>query len=309
MMVPTKPIIELVVAEPVDRLDRYLVRHCAGLSRAAIQRMIRQAHVRVNGEPAKASLVPGVGDRIEIESEPPDAATPAPEPLSLQVVYEDDDLLVLNKPAGLVVHPGAGHLNHTLVNALLAHRPEVAAADLDPTRPGIVHRLDRDTSGLLLVALNRATQAALQAQFKARTVDKTYQALVYGHLSPPEALIDAPLARDPRQRQRMAVVREGGRAALTRYRATEYLKAATLAEIILLTGRTHQIRVHMASIGYPVVGDRVYGPRRRSIPAPRQMLHAWRLSFDHPSRGERLTCVAELPADMAAVLARLQAEM
>jgi 23S rRNA pseudouridine1911/1915/1917 synthase len=178
---------------------------------------------------------------------------------------------VLNKPAGLVVHPGAGHPDQTLVNALLAHRPEVSAADIDPISAGIVHRLDRDTSGLLLVALTRATQAALQAQFKARTVDKIYQALVYGHLSPPEAMIEAPLARDPQQRQRMAVVGESGRPALTRYRASEYYQGATLAEVTLLTGRTHQIRVHMASIGYPVVGDRVYGPRRQAIAAPRQI--------------------------------------
>jgi 23S rRNA pseudouridine1911/1915/1917 synthase len=306
-MAPTEPPKELVVAEPVERLDRYLARHCPGLSRAAIQRLIREGQVRLNGAPAKASQVPAAGDLIQIEAQPTDETPPAPQPLALEIVYEDDELLVLNKPAGLVVHPGAGHPDQTLVNALLAHRPEVSAADIDPNRPGIVHRLDRDTSGLLLVALTRATQAALQAQFKARTVDKIYQALVYGHLSPPEAMIEAPLARDPQQRQRMAGVGESGRPALTRYRASEYYQGATLAEVTLLTGRTHQIRVHMASIGYPVVGDRVYGPRRQAIAAPRQMLHAWRLSFDHPTRGERLTFTAEIPEDMARVLARLRA--
>lgn len=281
--------------------------HCSGLTRAAAQRLIREARVWVNGVPAKASHVPSLGDRIHVEAPAPQEALPAARPLPLHVLYEDDDVLVIDKPAGLVVHPGAGHSGGTLVDALLAYRPGVAGADLDPTRPGIVHRLDRDTSGVLLVAATRAAQQALQAQFKARTVDKLYQALAYGHLTPAEAMIEAPLARDPQQRQRMAVTREGGRVAFTRYRVTEYFQGACLAEVALLTGRTHQIRVHLASIDHPIVGDRVYGPRRQAIAAPRQMLHAWRLSFDHPTRHERLTFTAEIPEDMARLIATLRA--
>jgi 23S rRNA pseudouridine1911/1915/1917 synthase len=309
MMAITDEGIDLVAAAPLERLDRYLADHCPGLTRAAAQRLIREGWVSVNGAPAKASLVPSAGDRIHIarlaSQGVPLRAVPS---LPLSVLYEDGDLLVLDKPAGLVVHPGAGHNGDTLVDILLAYRPSLADADLDSTRPGIVHRLDRDTSGLIIVAANRAAQQALQAQFKGRTVEKVYQALAYGHLAPAEARIEAPLARDPQQRQRMAVAREGGRMAITHYRVAEYLRGACLAEVALLTGRTHQIRVHLSSIGHPIVGDRIYGPRRQAIPAPRQMLHAWRLSFDPPTRHERLTFTAEIPSDMARLIARLRAQ-
>jgi 23S rRNA pseudouridine1911/1915/1917 synthase len=224
----------------------------------------------------------------------------------LDVVYEDEHLMVINKPAGLVVHPAPGHAADTMVNALLAYRPAVTAADADPARPGIVHRLDRDTSGLLVVAATRAAQDALQATFKSRRVAKIYLALVFGTVELERAAIEAPLGRDPRQRQRMAVLTEGGRAARTNYAVRERLPGATLLEAGLITGRTHQIRVHLASIGHPVVGDRVYGPRRQAIVAPRQMLHAWRLELAHPITGAPLAFEAPLPADMAAVLEGLR---
>jgi 23S rRNA pseudouridine1911/1915/1917 synthase len=299
--------VTLQVKEPLQRLDRYLAEHFPELSRATIQRLIKEEHVRVNGKPTKASYFPVLGDLVEVEIPAPPSTEPTPEELPLQIVYEDEDLLVLIKPPGMVVHPAPGHASGTLVNALLAHRPDIVRADLDPARPGIVHRLDRDTSGLLVVAANREVQSKLQKLFKSRQVDKVYLALLYGDLSPDQAAIEAPIGRDPVQRKRMAVVAEGGRYARTEYRVRERLPGATLVEAHLLTGRTHQLRVHFASIGHPVVGDVTYGHRRQAIDAPRQLLHAWRLSFAHPTTGEQLTFTADMPQDMADVIQRLRA--
>ncbi|NLG51067.1 MAG: RluA family pseudouridine synthase [Chloroflexi bacterium] len=299
--------VTLQVKEPLQRLDRYLAEHFPELSRATIQRLIKEEHVRVNGKPTKASYFPVLGDLVEVEIPAPPSTEPTPEELPLQIVYEDEDLLVLIKPPGMVVHPAPGHASGTLVNALLAHRPDIVRADLDPARPGIVHRLDRDTSGLLVVAANREVQSKLQKLFKSRQVDKVYLALLYGDLSPDQAAIEAPIGRDPVQRKRMAVVAEGGRYARTEYRVRERLPGATLVEAHLLTGRTHQLRVHFASIGHPVVGDATYGHRRQAIDAPRKLLHAWRLSFAHPTTGEQLTFTADMPQDMADVIQRLRA--
>jgi 23S rRNA pseudouridine1911/1915/1917 synthase len=299
--------VTLQVKEPLQRLDRYLAEHFPELSRATIQRLIKEEHIRVNGKPTKASYFPVLGDLVEVEIPAPPSTEPTPEELPLQIVYEDEDLLVLIKPPGMVVHPAPGHASGTLVNALLAHRPDIVRADLDPARPGIVHRLDRDTSGLLVVAANREVQSKLQKLFKSRQVDKVYLALLYGDLSPDQAAIEAPIGRDPVQRKRMAVVAEGGRYARTEYRVRERLPGATLVEAHLLTGRTHQLRVHFASIGHPVVGDVTYGHRRQAIDAPRQLLHAWRLSFAHPTTGEQLTFTADMPQDMADVIQRLRA--
>ncbi|MFH1086073.1 MAG: RluA family pseudouridine synthase [Chloroflexota bacterium] len=303
------PILVLTAQAAGDRLDRYLADQLPTLSRSQVQRLIAAGRVQVSGQPARASYRVLLGEAISVdipESEP-EASAPAAERLALNVLYEDEHLLVINKPAGLVVHPAPGHAAGTLVNALLAHRPALRAADLDPARPGIVHRLDRDTSGLLVVAATREAQAALQAAFKGRRVYKLYLALVLGALTHDEAVIEAPIGRDPRQRQRMAVLAEGGRPARTAYRVRERLPDCTLVEAQLITGRTHQIRVHLASVGHPVVGDRVYGPRRARITAPRQMLHAWRLELAHPVTGAPLAFEAPLPPDMAAVLERLRA--
>jgi 23S rRNA pseudouridine1911/1915/1917 synthase len=301
------PRVVLQVKEPLQRLDRYISDHLPDLSRSMVQRLIKEKYVRVNGKPTKASYFPAVGDTVEVEIPAPPSTEPGPEQLPLQVVYEDSDLLVINKPPGMVVHPAPGHESGTLVNALLAYRPDIARADLDPARPGIVHRLDRDTSGLLVVAANRDIQSKLQRLFKSRQAEKVYLALLYGNVSPDEAAIEAPIGRDPHHRQRMTVLAEGGRYARTEYRVREHLPGTTLVEARLLTGRTHQLRVHFASIGYPVVGDKIYGHRRQTIEAPRQMLHAWRLSFRHPATGEQMTFTAEMPPDMAEVLQDLRA--
>jgi len=289
-----------------ERLDRYVAAHCPTLSRSQAQRLIREGLVTVNGAGVAPSYIPARGDTILVHLPEPAPTTPQPEALPLEIVYEDRHLLVVNKPAGLVVHPAPGHASGTLVNALLAYRPEVASADLDPTRPGIVHRLDRDTSGLIVVAADRQVQAALQALWKSRQIVKRYLAMVYGHVEPPEATIDAPLGRDSAHRQRIAVREADGRAARTSYRVRERFAQATLLEVLLHTGRTHQIRVHLASVGYPVIGDRVYGPRRATIAAPRQMLHAWKLSFTHPVTGALLELEAPPPIDMQTLLAALR---
>ncbi|MBN1401183.1 MAG: RluA family pseudouridine synthase [Anaerolineae bacterium] len=295
-----------VVDQPAPRLDRHVAERCPELSRSQVRRLIDAGAVTVNQAPARPAQKLVAGDLVRVEPPPEPSRVPSPEPMPLAILYEDEHLLALDKPAGLVVHPAPGHPQHTLVNALLAERPDVARADLDPQRPGIVHRLDRDTSGVLLVALSRSAQRALQAQFKARQVDKRYLALVYGLPERSQAVIEAPIGRHPVHRQRMAVLEAGGRSARTEFTMREPLRDASLLEAHLITGRTHQLRVHLAAIGHPVVGDRVYGPQRQRIPAPRQMLHAWRLTLNHPVSDERLELTAPLPADFVQVLERLR---
>jgi len=286
------------------RLDKFLADALPALSRATLQRLIRDGDVRVEGRAARPSQRVAGGETVEVNVPPPVPLDVAPAPdIPLDIVYQDADLLVLNKPAGLVVHPANGHADDTLVNALLAHVPDLAGIG-GVQRPGIVHRLDKDTSGLLLVAKNDVAHQALQAQFKDRRVDKAYLALVEGHISPPRGRIDAPIGRDPRDRKKMAVA-TGGRPAQTEYRVLETLDDTSLVEAKLLTGRTHQIRVHLASIGYPIVGDRLYGRRKARHGLGRQFLHAWRLAFDLPRSGERVTFLAPLPDDLRALLVQL----
>jgi len=231
-----------------------------------------------------------------------------PESIPLDIVYEDDDLLVVNKPAGMVVHPGHGHARGTLVNALLDRYPDLAVGDSE--RPGIAHRLDRDTSGLIVVAKTDEALEHLRQQFKSRWVQKTYLALIHGQPPAPEGIIEAPVGRDPRQRQRMAVI-PGGRPARTRYQVLEDLGDYSLLAVFPETGRTHQIRVHLAWLGVPVVSDSVYGRKRgghragRRLGLERQFLHAWRLSFERPGRKGRLTLEAPLPPDLQQVLTSL----
>jgi 23S rRNA pseudouridine1911/1915/1917 synthase len=228
---------------------------------------------------------------------PSDAAAPAPE-LPLSVLHADPDLIVVDKPAGQVVHPALGHRSDTLVNALLARYPDLRGIEAG-ARPGIVHRLDRDTSGVMVVGRTAAAAADLRRQFKARTVEKVYLALVSGRVSPPEAVIDAPIGRDPDHRQRMAAV-PGGRPAQTTYRVLAESPTHSWVEVRPRTGRTHQIRVHLAAIGHPVIGDTVYGRKDRAI--GRTALHAWRLAFDHPGTGGRVRFEAPLPEDLRAAL-------
>lgn len=298
---------ELQIEEPQGRIDRFLAERFPSLTRSAVQRLIDDGAVLVNGRPTRASYHPIPGDSVTLHIPEPQPSLPQPEPLPLNIVYEDEHLLVIDKPAGMAVHPGAGRPSGTLVNALLAYRPEIARADLDPERPGIVHRLDRETSGLLVVAANREVQAALQAMFKRREVLKVYLALVHGAISPERGAIEAPIGRDPIHRRRMAVLADGGRYARTEYALREALDGYTLIEATLVTGRTHQIRVHLASIGHPVVGDQVYGRRRDAgAPVPRLFLHAWRLAFTHPVRREAMSFEVELPADLDDALHRLR---
>ena len=292
--------LEWTVQEDGERLDRFLAARVEGYSRSALQKLIGDELVLVNGVPVKAGYKLSQGDLVSAYL-PPLEIPPSPKPqlMDLDVIYEDQDLLVINKPAGMVVHPAPGHLSGTLVNALLARYPELAGEGSE--RPGIVHRLDRDTSGLILVAKHPAAKAHLQAQFKRRQVDKTYLALLHGVLEPVQGIVEAPIGRDPRNRKRMAVVTEG-RPARTGYRVRQHYPEHTLVEATLETGRTHQIRVHFAAIGYPVAGDTVYGRRHSALDLRRQFLHAWRLAFALPSSEQERSFLAPLPHDLQSVL-------
>lgn len=274
-------------------------------SRSRLQGWLREGRIRVDGRVSEIRAKVRGGERLEMDAVPASSQEPAaaPENIALSIVFEDDCLLVLDKPAGLVVHPGNGNWRGTLMNALLHHAPALAAIP----RAGIVHRLDKDTSGLLAVAKTLAAQTHLIRQLQARTVERRYLALVHGALGR-GGEIDAPIARHPVQRTKMAVA-VGGRAALTRYKVRERLGAATLLECRLATGRTHQIRVHMAHLGHPLVGDPVYGPKRVSDPCladfHRQALHAFRLGLIHPAREETMMWSAPLPQDFSDLLETL----
>jgi 23S rRNA pseudouridine1911/1915/1917 synthase len=296
--------VELFADRPGERLDAFLARRLGQrLSRSHAHKLIADGLVTLNGAPAKASHCLARGDHVVAIVLPSETPTLVAEAIPLRIVYQDDDVIVVDKPPGLTVHPAAGHPRGTLVNALLALCPELAEIK-GTLRPGIVHRLDKDTSGVLAVAKNEAAQASLARQLKDRQVHKVYLALVQGRLEPPEGVIDAPIGRHPRRRQRMAVV-EGGREAFTRYRLREYLRGAySLAEVEPLTGRTHQIRVHFASIGHPVVGDRLYG--KASALVGRQFLHAWRLGFRLPKGGHYREFESPLPADLEVALEALR---
>lgn len=290
-------ILQFTVEAQGDRLDKFVSQSC-GISRSYAQKLIEEGKVAVNSRPQKASLKLSPGDQVRVDLPLPAATGLVPEDIPLNIVYEDDDLLVIDKPAGLTVHPAPGHQSHTLVNAIVAHCPDLAGIK-GSLRPGIVHRLDRDTSGLMLVAKNDKAHQNLASQIKNRTIVKAYLALVVGRLVPEQGAIEAPIGRDPSHRQRMAVV-TGGREAQTSYRVLRYLDNHTLLEVMPRTGRTHQIRVHLAAIGRPVFGDPVYG--NRSPLLTRQFLHSWRLGFRLPSSGEYVEFKSELPADLSRVL-------
>jgi 23S rRNA pseudouridine1911/1915/1917 synthase len=290
------------------RLDRYLAAVALAVTRSRAQRLIASGGVMVNGKPAKASYATVAGDQVSLAGDAlaaPAESLPAPEAIPLHIVYEDDFLIVIDKPAGMVVHPAPGHAGGTLVNALLAHTARLGNAAT--TRPGIVHRLDKDTSGLMLVAKDDATLAALGAAMRRHAVTKQYLALVEGRLDPPAGAIEAPIGRDPRWRQRMAVVALGGRAARTLYATERVIGGRSLLRLTLVTGRTHQIRVHCAAVGHPVVGDPLYGRVQPPQP-PRIFLHAAHLALAHPVTGVPLTFTSPLPDDLAAFLARLAGE-
>lgn len=287
------------------RLDKYLAEQLPDLTRSQVQRLIAEGMVAVDGRTVDAgSLRLRPGQAITLDLPDPIPHTLVPEDSPLDVIYEDRDLVVVAKPAGLVVHPAPGHARGTLANMVIGRWQ---GPDGEQTlRPGIVHRLDKDTSGLMVVAKNPSAQANLAAQIERREVVKQYLALLHGRLSPERGTIEGPIGRDPRDRKRMAVV-EGGRPARTHYRVLEELRGFTLVEVTLETGRTHQIRVHFASIGFPVAGDAVYGPRMEP-PAhlSRQFLHACKLGFRLPATGEFVCFEAPLPPDLTAALDALR---
>ncbi|MFC1911385.1 RluA family pseudouridine synthase [Chloroflexota bacterium] len=279
------------------RLDKYLAQVLPQFSRAYLQRLIEQGCVLVNGLKAKASQRLTRSDRITVEL-PPSPGRPLPEPIPLTVIYEDDDTMVIDKPAGLTVHPAPGHSSHTLVNAILAHCPGLTMNN-DVMRPGIVHRLDKDTSGLIVIAKSDFAREYLVAQFKNRTVNKGYLVLVKGRLSPEQGVIEAPIGRDLHRRRRMAVI-ESGKQATTRYQVRKYLDNYTLVEVSPVTGRTHQIRIHLSAIGCPVVGDPTYGIKSAHL--DRQFVHAYRLGFRLPSTKQYQAFTSPLPADLEQAL-------
>jgi 23S rRNA pseudouridine1911/1915/1917 synthase len=294
---------ELLVGGAGERLDKYIALKLPSYSRSFIQKLIDENKVTVNNQVEKAGYKLSAGERIVICIPKVDTTVLKPEPIPLDILYEDNDLLVIDKPAGLTVHPAPGHSEHTMVNAILSHFPELVDSGGERLRPGIVHRLDKDTSGLVVVAKNRDALANLSEQFKSRSVTKIYLTLVKGYLKPETGLIEANLGRDKGNRKRMAVT-ENGKEARTRYRVIKYYKDAyTLLEITLETGRTHQIRVHLAAIGFPVVGDITYGVRSPFL--ERQFLHAHRIGFYLPSTGRYVSFQSELPDDLKKALEHL----
>ena len=297
--------LELTADRGGERLDTFIARRCPELSRSHARRLIDEGLVSVNGRQAKPSERVTAGLSVNVTIPPPETITLVPEAIPLTIIYQDGDIIVLDKPAGLTVHPAPGHPSGTLVNALLAACPDLRGI-AGTLRPGIVHRLDKDTSGLMVVAKNDRAQRALQRQLKDRDVRKTYLALVRGVPAPREGTIAAPIGRHPKNRKKMAVVADG-REATTRYRVREEIAGGqySLLEVEPVTGRTHQIRVHLAAVGHPVVGDATYG--RPSAAVGRQFLHAHKLAFAMPLGGRTVEFESPLPADLREALSQLRA--
>ena len=282
------------------RLDHFLARQLPEYSRSRLQQLIRTGFVQLNSATTRPRQVVRSGDQIELTEPPVEKIEARPEPIPLDILFEDDDLIVINKPAGLVVHPGAGHQQHTLVNALLSHCTTLSGIG-GKERPGIVHRLDKDTSGCLVVAKNDTTHRELSRQFAKRIVEKVYLALVAGKLRKESGVIEEKIGRHPVHRQRMSVASSRGRAAKTDYRVVRSGDNASLVECRLHSGRTHQIRVHLHHLGHPVLGDKVYATRGAKD-FPRQMLHAWKIGFRHPGSGAWENFEAPLPDDFATAM-------
>lgn len=285
------------------RLDRFLANELPQFSRSRIQQLIREDFVKLNGEKARPRDLVRAGDDVDLTEPPLDKIDNRPENIPLHVLFEDQVLVVINKPAGMVVHPGAGHSEHTLVNALLHHCPRLSGIG-GVERPGIVHRLDKETSGCIVVAKNDEAHRNLSEQFAERTVEKIYLALAAGKMRRISGTIEGKIGRHPVHRQRMSVTTARGRSAKTEYRVLRSGNAMSLVECRLHSGRTHQIRVHLHHLGHPVLGDKVYAPKfARDF--PRQMLHAWKLGFRHPRTGEWNNFETPLPSDFEQALAEL----
>lgn len=297
--------LQFIVSPPEARvrLDRFVASKRPELSRTRVQRLIRDGFIQLNGSVARPSQIVRTGNCVSLSEPAPRQLQLEAEEIALAILFEDEDLIVLNKPAGMSVHPGAGRNSGTLVNALLAHCADLSGIG-GTQRPGIVHRLDRQTSGCLAVAKNDIAHLQLSKQFAARTVEKIYLALVAGKLRRNSGTIDAPIARHRIHRQRMAIASDGGREARTDFRVIRSGPEATLLECRLHSGRTHQIRVHLQHLGHPILGDKVYAGRRAGS-FPRQMLHALKLSFDHPRTGQRLSLEASLPEDFREAIEKI----
>lgn len=304
----TEQQIEFKVTSAGERLDKLVVEHIGdSLSRAQVQALIKEGKVTVNGAQVKSGVKLKGGEQISVTIVTREVSEAVePENIPLTVIYDDPDFAVIDKPAGMTVHPGVGNEKSTLVSALLSRWPDIAKMNIVEKRVGIVHRLDKDTSGLIVIAKNDATRLKLQAQFQSRTVSKIYLALLEKMPATLTGRIEAPIARDPNQRKRMAVMR-GGKPAITEYQVIDhqFIGDQALVKVTLHTGRTHQIRVHMAFIGCPIVGDTVYGFRKQRIKLKRQFLHAAELAFDHPVTGERLEFKSPLPTGLQNILDKL----
>lgn len=295
--------IKLTVDETMTgRLDKELAHHLTDISRSQLKKWIDDGNVTVNGNVVKAKEKLATGDEVVIVPEAPQEIDLEPENLPLDIVYEDDDVIVVNKPQGMVVHPSAGHPNHTLVNALLYHSP--LSTINGEFRPGIVHRIDKDTSGLLMVAKNDHAHKSLAAQLKAKSNKREYVALVHGVIKEDKGIIDAPIGRSKKDRKKQGIVSDG-RPAVTHFKVIERFKHYTLVSCQLETGRTHQIRVHMQYIGHPLAGDPLYGPRK-TLPGNGQYLHARLLGFKHPTTGEEMVFTVPLPKYFEKMLDHLE---
>ncbi|MFC4768427.1 RluA family pseudouridine synthase [Effusibacillus consociatus] len=287
-----------------ERIDRFLAERVADLSRSQIQTLIEDGAVLVHNKQVKSNYKLRVGDEVILTLPEPEPSEVEPENIPLDIVYEDSDVVVVNKPRGMVVHPAAGHMKGTLVNALLYHCKDLSGIN-GVLRPGIVHRIDKDTSGLLMAAKNDKAHQSLAEQLRAHTVTRKYIAIVHGVVNHELGTVDAPIGRHPVHRLKMAVVKSGGRHAVTHFAVLERFKQYTLLECKLETGRTHQIRVHMDFIGHPLAGDPVYGPKR-TLDIDGQALHAQVLGFNHPSTGEYIEFSSHIPADMVRLIEELR---
>ena len=306
--------VEAAADDAAGRLDQWLAARMADRTRSQLQRLIREGRVRIGSKPGRASSIVRPGDFVTVEIPPPRPAAPAPEAIPLYVVYDDPDVVVVDKPAGMVVHPAAGHAQGTLVSALLHHVADLSGVG-GALRPGIVHRLDRGTSGLIVVAKHDRAHADLAGQFARREVEKTYVALAWGVVRAGRR-IDLPIGRDPVHRKKISTRSRRAREAVTRVVQAERLGGASLLRVTIATGRTHQIRVHLSAIGHPVVGDADYGGRRRRVPPgmravqtlDRPFLHAAQLTFNHPRDGKRVTVRSALPPDLRTVVEAVRAQ-
>ncbi len=296
--------LEITAEENGTRLDSYLAEELEGISRSYLQKLIGEGLILVNQKAVKANYKVKTGDTLLVQI--PEAAPVdiQPEPMDLDIVYEDSDLLIVNKPVGLVVHPAHGHYSGTLVNGLLAHCTDLSGIN-GKMRPGIVHRIDKDTSGLLMIAKNDLAHQHLAEQLKAHSIKRAYYALVQGVISEPAGLVDAPIGRHEVDRKKMAVTFKNSKEARTHYYVKERFAKNTFIECRLETGRTHQIRVHMAYLGHPLVGDPLYGTRKNNLDFPGQALHAYALGFVHPRTGEELYFEAPIPEHFQSVLKTL----